>query len=117
MRRLRPSEEDPRPQYWPGQLKEWGFYPIEVVHNDPLFAALGSGPVVREFHAFEIAELPEVFDVLARSPLCPIQAIRHREKPLYGTQFHPERYDAEHPDGEQILVNFLRLAGFSAKGS
>jgi hypothetical protein len=39
-----------------------------------------------------------------------IEAMRHRTRPLYGVQFHPERYTDDHPDGRAILANFFRLA-------
>ena len=31
-----------------------------------------------------------------------------------GTQFHPEHFDAEHPDGEKIIANFFTVAGLRA---
>ena len=45
---------------------------------------------------------------------CPVEAFKHRQRPLYGTQFHPEAYDEDHPQGQIILRNFLRLAGIAA---
>jgi anthranilate synthase component 2 len=36
-----------------------------------------------------------------------IQAVRHREHPVWGVQFHPESIASEH--GHQILRNFLEL--------
>ena len=36
-----------------------------------------------------------------------IQAIRHREHPLWGVQFHPESLFSEH--GKTLLANFLAL--------
>lgn len=36
-----------------------------------------------------------------------IQAMRHRELPLWGVQFHPESLFSEH--GKRILANFLAL--------
>ena len=30
------------------------------------------------------------FDVLARSSICNVEAMKHHEKPVYGIQFHPE---------------------------
>ncbi len=42
-----------------------------------------------------------------------IPAMRHRARPLYGLQFHPERYTDAHPDGRTILANFFRLAGLA----
>ena len=38
------------------------------------------------------------------------EAMRHGSRPLYGVQFHPERYSELHPDGRAILANFFRLA-------
>jgi anthranilate synthase/aminodeoxychorismate synthase-like glutamine amidotransferase len=38
-----------------------------------------------------------------------IQALRHRELPLWGVQFHPESLFSEH--GKRILENFLGLPG------
>jgi anthranilate synthase component 2 len=36
-----------------------------------------------------------------------IQAMRHRELPLWGVQFHPESLFSEH--GKMLLANFLKL--------
>ena len=36
---------------------------------------------------------------------------KHRDRVLYGTQFHPEAWQEEYPHGRQILLNFFRLAG------
>ena len=41
------------------------------------------------------------------------RAIRHKTKLMIGTQFHPENYTAEHPEGETVLRNFYRLAGLA----
>lgn len=114
MRKLKPGEADPRPQYHPGVFKEWGFQKISIVRRDPLFDGLGGAIAIREFHAFEVTKLTDDFDILASSDECRVEAVRHKQKPLYGTQFHPERYDQEHRDGETLLVNFLRMAGLPA---
>ncbi|MDQ3606738.1 MAG: anthranilate/aminodeoxychorismate synthase component II, partial [Gemmatimonadota bacterium] len=37
-----------------------------------------------------------------------IQAVRHREHPVWGVQFHPESIASEH--GHSLLRNFLSLA-------
>ena len=36
-----------------------------------------------------------------------IQAIRHRDRPVWGVQFHPESLFSEH--GKTLLANFLAL--------
>lgn len=111
MRPLAPGEKDPNPARYPGLFKEWAFLPVNVVRRDPLFDGLGETVIVREYHAYEIKRLPEEFDLLASNGACRVQAIKHKARLLYGTQFHPEHFDAEHPDGERILRNFFRLAG------
>lgn len=115
MRPLAPGEEDTRPAYHPGFFKEWCFMPVKIIKADPLFQGFPEHAVVREFHAFEVKELPSEFDLLASSDGCRIQAIRHKSKIMYGTQFHPEHFDAEHPDGEKIVANFFTIAGLRPK--
>ena len=61
-------------------------------------------------HGDQVCTLPSEFETLAATPTCPIAAVRHREKPLFGLQFHPEVTHT--PCGATILRNFLcRIAG------
>lgn len=53
--------------------------------------------------------LPEVLEVTASSEDGLVMAIRHRERPWFGVQFHPESVLT--PDGERLMANFLALAG------
>jgi GMP synthase-like glutamine amidotransferase len=111
IRRLQKGENDPNPDCGQGYFKECGFMPVRVVQPDPLFDGLGPEPVFDQEHYWEIKETPPHFEVLASTDECRIQAIRHAEKVVYGTQFHPERYTGQHPDGRQLLINFFKLAG------
>lgn len=111
MRPLRPDETDPNPDYWPGIFKEWGFTKVRVLKRDPILAGLPDDIVVRELHAWEITDLPPEFDILAATQECKIQMIKHKSRPLYGSQFHAELYDDKHPHGKVILQNFFRIAG------
>ncbi len=110
MRPLKPGEPDPHPAYMPGQYKEWGFLPVQIVRRDPLLAGLADPIVVKQMHGWEIKSLPPVFDVLGRTDECAFEVIRHKARPLYGTQFHAEHYDDVHPDGKTILRNFFAVA-------
>ena len=110
---LLPGEVDPRPELAPGMRKEWGPCPVQILGDDPLFAGLGRAVVVEQRHFWELKALPEGFVRLASSEVCAIEAMRHRARPLYGLQFHPERYTKTHPDGRAILANFFRLAGLT----
>lgn len=110
LRKLRPGETDPNPEYQPGQFKEWGFLPVRIVKWDPLFVGLPQEIVVREAHAGHLPEPPAGFELLASTDECRVQTIKHRERILYGVQFHPEAYDADHTDGQALLKNFFRIA-------
>jgi GMP synthase-like glutamine amidotransferase len=113
MRPLRPGE----PQVGAvnrdsaGWFVEQGFYPVRPLRPDPLFAGLPDPFVVRESHVCEVRELPSEFELIATGESCRVQAMKHRERLLYGTQFHPEAWQEEYPHGRQILLNFFRLAG------
>jgi len=51
------------------------------------------------------------FQLLADSASCEVEAIKHRSKPFYGVQFHPERLEIkgeEHKDGNKVIENFYR---------
>lgn len=51
------------------------------------------------------------FRLLADSTSCEVEAIKHRSKPFYGVQFHPEKTKIkgeEHKDGIKVIKNFYR---------
>ena len=53
----------------------------------------------------ERASLPDVFRVDAETADGVVMAIAHRERPLFGIQFHPESYGTV--GGDRIITNFL----------
>jgi anthranilate synthase component II len=67
---------------------------------------------VMRYHSLvvETESLPTELEVLARSSddSTEIHAVRHREHPVWGVQFHPESILTQ--NGKDILRNFLRLA-------
>ena len=56
----------------------------------------------------ERASLPGCFEVEAETDDGVIMAMRHRERPLFGIQFHPESYGTT--GGDQLIRNFLEVA-------
>ena len=49
--------------------------------------------------------------LLADSSSCEVEAVKHKVKPFYGVQFHPERVtikDELHLDGSRVIENFFR---------
>lgn len=111
MRRRRPGEPVVNPDYHPDFIMERGFYELTLHQPDPLFDGCGDPPIVCESHYCEVKTLPPDFTLLASTPDCRIQAMRHRSRPLVGLQFHPEDYTDRFPDGRTILRNFLRHDG------
>ncbi len=71
-----------------------------------IFTGLPQHLEVGRYHSLIAAErdLPEVFEVSATGDGV-IQAVRHRELPAEGVQFHPESVLTEH--GLDMLRNFL----------
>ncbi len=55
----------------------------------------------------ERASLPGCFVVEAETDDGVIMAMRHRERPLFGIQFHPESYGTD--GGDQLIQNFLTV--------
>jgi len=78
-----------------------------------LFAGLPSPlPVVR-YHSLAVTDLPAELEPLAwASSDDVLMAVRHRSRPAWGVQFHPESICTA--SGHDLLANFRDLAGASA---
>jgi GMP synthase (glutamine-hydrolysing) len=81
----------------------------ELVRRDGvgslLFAGQPTEQVVWMSHGDAIALAPEGFVVTASTPGAPVAAMEHRERALFGVQFHPEVAHTER--GQDILKQFL----------
>jgi anthranilate/para-aminobenzoate synthase component II len=86
-----------------------GFLPIRQLKDDPLFAGLPKLMIMRCSHYCEVKKLPKGFVNLATSDHCRIEAMRHKTRPLYGTQFHPEAYAEPFLHGKKLLANFAAI--------
>ena len=88
-----------------------------IEHNaQGIFRGLNGPFQATRYHSLVIerATAPADLEVSAESDGL-IMAIAHRDRPVYGVQFHPESIASEH--GRQILRNFLDLAAaFNARG-
>ncbi len=56
----------------------------------------------------ERASLPKILEVTAETEDGLIMGLAHRERPVFGVQFHPESIASE--GGHDLLKNFLKLA-------
>ncbi len=86
-----------------------GFYRARIVKEDAILSGLGKEAWFYESHGWVLEPLAEALEVLAEGDGYRVECIRHRERPIYGIQAHPERYDRSHPDGATVLRNFLAL--------
>ncbi|MBG9787272.1 aminodeoxychorismate/anthranilate synthase component II [Brevibacillus laterosporus] len=80
----------------------------EVLHDGKtIFASIPSPFQAARYHSLVIQEesIPEELEITARTPEGEIMAIRHRELPIEGVQFHPESIITQY--GKQMLKNFL----------
>jgi anthranilate synthase/aminodeoxychorismate synthase-like glutamine amidotransferase len=77
-----------------------------------LFRGIPSPLTVMRYHSLTVERksLPGELEVIAwgDDDKSDIHAMRHREHPVWGVQFHPESVMTEH--GRDILSNFLMLA-------
>jgi GMP synthase-like glutamine amidotransferase len=85
-----------------------GYYEIEVVEHDGLFANLPDRIRVHKSNVRVVARLMHGFTLLARSADYEVDAFRHAMRPIFGIQFHPEIYSDKEGDGRKVLENFLR---------
>ena len=72
-----------------------------------VFSGIDSPIKVARYHSLAVQQedLPDCLDVLARTEDGEIMAIRHREYPVVGLQFHPESVFTQH--GKRIIENFV----------
>lgn len=77
-----------------------------------IFSGLPSPMEVMRYHSLIVdrATIPASLEIVAVAQDDPseVHAVKHREHPVYGVQFHPESVMT--PNGKALLQNFLELA-------
>lgn len=82
---------------------------IRIICDDPIFEGLETNEVsLMKKHSFHVSELPSDFVVLGESDTTPHEIIKHKDKPIYGFQSHPEVSGAQ---GMLMVKNFLKMCG------
>ncbi len=84
---------------------EFGPFEITVGDEDTILSGLKPSFTAWESHNDEIVKAPEGFRILASSPTCSIQAMRHESRDVFGVQFHPEVSHTTR--GVDVFRNFL----------
>lgn len=82
--------------------KEVGDNFLFIDRKDPIFKGCPKKFLVRQNHHDSIT-LPGEFILLAHSQGCKVSMMKHRTKPIYTTQFHPEILN------KKLLFNFIGI--------
>ncbi len=78
----------------------------KISHNGAgIFMGLPDPLVGGRYHSLAITELPQEIEVTARTEDGIIMGIKHKKRPIFGLQFHPESVLTPH--GLKIVENFL----------
>jgi anthranilate synthase/aminodeoxychorismate synthase-like glutamine amidotransferase len=76
-----------------------------------IFANIPNPLEVMRYHSLvvETGSLPDELEIIARARDDPgeIHAVKHREHPVWGVQFHPESILTQ--SGKEMLRNFLQI--------
>lgn len=89
----------------PSNRREFGRAPIRVLDADVVLAGVPKETIVWMSHGDQVRAATGEFDTLAATDTCPVAAVKHRSKPFFGLQFHPEV--SHTPEGGRMLRNFL----------
>lgn len=84
--------------------KEHGILDIEVVKQDDIFQKIPNFKVF-ENHRWVVQEVSDDLLVLAKSK-DGVEAIKHKTRPIYGVQFHPEMF-VDQTCGNEIFNSFV----------
>ncbi len=83
---------------------------VKIDCTDMIFEGLPERIDVARYHSLiaDIGTIPEELKVISVDDNNEVMAVRHREYPVYGLQFHPESILT--PDGKVMIQNFLKIA-------
>ncbi len=85
--------------------REYGPAHCQITGQSELFDGLPEEIDVWMSHGDQVTAVANDFIPLARTSTCPIAAVKHRQLPVYGLQFHPEVTHT--PLGGLLLRNFV----------
>ena len=89
----------------PAAAREFGRASLKVIDGGDLLANVPAETTVWMSHGDQIKDTGGEFVPLASTDTCPVAAVRHKSRPFYGVQFHPEV--SHTPHGGEIFKNFL----------
>lgn len=88
-----------------GEKGEYGKSMLEITGESELFADVPEKSTVWMSHFDTVTAISDDFELVAHSTASHFSSVKHKEKPFYSVQFHPEVTHSEY--GTQIVDNFL----------
>ena len=85
--------------------REYGRAKLTILNENRLLQGVPSETTVWMSHGDQVDQLSKDFESLAATPTCPAAAVKHRQRDVFGLQFHPEVTHT--PRGAEIFRNFL----------
>ena len=89
----------------PATCKEYGIAQVTIDKPVGVLEGLSDKEHVWMSHGDTVFAPPPGFEALAHTENCPVAAFRHKQKPIYGLQWHPEVIHTE--KGTLMLQNFI----------
>ena len=89
----------------PAKCKEYGIAYVTIDKPVGVLEGLSRKEKVWMSHGDTVISLPKEYESLAHTENCPVAAFRHKNKPIYGLQWHPEVIHTE--NGARMLHNFI----------
>jgi GMP synthase (glutamine-hydrolysing) len=89
----------------PSERGEYGVTYVTVARPVGILEGLSRVEKVWMSHSDSVYTLPEEYEVLAYTENCPVAAFKHKSKPFFGVQWHPEVAHTE--NGMLVLRNFI----------
>jgi GMP synthase (glutamine-hydrolysing) len=90
--------------------KEYGPAKLDLaITTTPLTQGIPPSFTVWMSHGDEVVAIPADFKIIGSTEHVPHALIKHKSKPIYGIQFHPEVQHTEY--GVEIYQNFVNLCG------
>ena len=89
----------------PSKKREYGITYVTITKPIGILEGLNAKEKVWMSHGDAVYTLPEDYEILASTENCPVAAFQHKNKPIFGVQWHPEVIHTE--KGLKILRNFI----------
>lgn len=81
---------------------------VDILTDNPIFQGLQREILAARYHSLAVSPetIPKELEISCRARDGVIMAVRHREYPVFGLQFHPESVLT--PDGGKMMENFIQ---------